>query len=120
GSGSGYWARQCGDDRGMKVRKRLEAKGLRPGDGRGKLFVVALFLPFLLLAHCPSAVALDAPQGVEAFDIPGDGGGSVGLRWRASPADGPATSYRILLSEQENGAFKPLPPFPPTPHYQPA
>jgi hypothetical protein len=83
-----------------------------------KLFVVSLFLPFFLLVHCSSAAALDVPQGLEAFDMPGDGGGSIGLRWRAASSDSPTTFYRILVSEQENGEFKQIAEFPTNSHYQ--
>ena len=50
--------------------------------------------------------------------MPGDGGGSVGLRWRAASADSPTTSYRVLVSEQENGEFKQVAEFPATSHFQ--
>src|SRR5215510_16472442 len=77
-----------------------------------------VLLLFLLLVQCSSAAALDAPQGVEAFDMPGDSGGSIGLRWRATAADSPTTSYRIFASEQENGEFQQIAEFPANSHYE--
>ena len=84
--------------------------------GRTPLWLVA-FLLFLLVLWS-SASALDAPQGVEAFDMPSDGGGSIGLHWRATTADNPTASYRIFASEQENGKFKQIAEFPATSHYE--
>src|SRR2546427_12953389 len=57
-------------------------------EGRGKCLATALLLLLLLLLGSWSpAAALDAPQALEAFDTPSDGGDSIGLRWRAVPAD---------------------------------
>jgi len=73
---------------------------------------------FLLFIYCSSAVALDVPQGVEAFDMPGDGGGSIGLRWRAAPTDSATLSYRVFVSEQESNEFKQIGEFPANTHYE--
>jgi hypothetical protein len=76
-----------------------------------------LSLVFLFFG-CFPAFALDTPQGVEAFDLPGDGGGGIGLRWRATPADSAVLSYRILMSEQESGEFTQISEFPANTHYE--
>ena len=44
--------------------------------------------------------------------MPSDGGGSIGLRWAASPSDNASTAYRILFSTQQEGEFTQLAEFP--------
>src|SRR6266571_3100895 len=86
---------------------------------RRKFFAVSLFLLlFSLLIFWSPAAALDAPQALEAFDMPSDGGGSIGLRWRAVPADSAATSYEVLVSDQQGGEFKQIAVFPAHTHYE--
>jgi hypothetical protein len=94
--------------------------GLSKGDRRAvwQLTTFVFLLPFFLLGFCLPATALEVPQALEAFDMPSDGGGSIGLRWQATPADGPTTSYLILFSEQENGEFKQIAEFPANTHYE--
>ena len=72
----------------------------------------------LLLGPWSPAAALDAPQALEAFDTPSDGGDSIGLRWRAVPADSAATSYEVLVSDQQGGEFKQIAVFPARTHYE--
>jgi len=86
---------------------------------RCALLQSALLL-FLLFVYCLPAAAFDAPQEVEAFDMPSDGGGSIGLRWRADPVDSSTTSYRIFVSERDNGEFKQIAEFPANSHYETA
>jgi len=82
-------------------------------------FAWCLFLSLsFLLVYSTSVSALDAPQALEAFDMPGDGGGSIGLRWRATSADSPITPYRVFVSEQENGEFKQIAEFPANTQYE--
>jgi len=50
--------------------------------------------------------------------MPSDGGGSIGLRWRAVPADSAATSYEVLVSDQQGGEFKQIAVFPAHTHYE--
>lgn len=83
----------------------------------GKFFALSLFL-LLSLLLCSSAAALDAPQALEAFDMPGDGGGSIGLRWSAGPVDSTAAIYRIFVSEQQHGEFKHIAEFPANTRYE--
>jgi hypothetical protein len=71
----------------------------------------------LLCGFCSSAAALDAPQELEAFDMPGDSGGSIGLRWSATPADSAGTLYRIFLSDQQSSEFSQIAEFPANTHY---
>ena len=54
---------------------------------------VLLVTPALVLAQ----QNLTAPEKVQAFDTPNDGGGSITLIWRAAPYDGPAVRYQVLL-----------------------
>ncbi len=49
--------------------------------------------------------------------MPGDGGGSVGLAWRAAPFDGPDLHYRVFFAEREDGPFTQLAEFPADTHY---
>jgi len=81
------------------------------------------FTSFLLVLFfsCPS-IAQEEPQTraprVEAFDMPGDAGGSIALRWGALPGEKDGTSYRIFVSEQESGEFKQVAEFPANTHYE--
>lgn len=50
--------------------------------------------------------------------MPGDSGGSIGLRWSAGPADSATTAYRIFVSEQPQGEFKQIAEFPANTHYE--
>ena len=103
---------------GLSVIQQVQRK-LPDGVGaHGRAPLQFALLLFLLLVYCLPAVALDAPQGVEAFDMPGDSGDSIGLRWRAVAADSPTTSYHIFVSEQENGEFKQIAEFPANSHYE--
>jgi len=105
-----------------------------------------LFLSLLLLPACPLVFAAQDKSAnldvlVEAFDIPGDSGGSIGLRWilghKTVTAPGNFTreilkehswskvfpeksgsSYRILVSEQQDGEFKPIAELPANKHYE--
>jgi len=100
----------------------------------------------LLLPACPLVFAAQDESAnldvlVEAFDIPGDSGGSIGLRWilghKTVTAPGnftremvkehlwsnvfpekPGSSYRILVSEQQDGEFKPIAELPANKHYE--
>jgi hypothetical protein len=107
------------------VKKRLEAGGWRlverlpnlSSQRRRKFFTLLFVLSLFFLFPFP-ATALEAPLALEAFDMPSDGGDSIGLRWRAIAADSPATSYRIFVSEQENGEFKQIAEFPASSHYE--
>lgn len=76
-----------------------------------------LFLLILLLGR-PSNAALEAPHTLEAFDMPGDSGGSIGLRWPPSPSDSAATSYRVLMRDQRDGEFTQVAEFPADTHYE--
>ncbi|MGH8010639.1 MAG: DUF6754 domain-containing protein, partial [Candidatus Binatia bacterium] len=82
-----------------------------------EFLALALFLLLSLLCYSPAA-ALDAPQVLEAFDMPSDGGGSIGLRWAAAPADSATTLYRVFISDQQNGEFKPIAEFPANTQYE--
>ena len=80
--------------------------------------IVALFL-FSLHAPRPTlAVALAPPDQFEAFDMPGDGGGSIGLSWRAAPFDGPTVRYQVYVADQAQGPFTRLAEFPADTHYK--
>ncbi|MEE9199997.1 MAG: fibronectin type III domain-containing protein [Candidatus Brocadiales bacterium] len=46
------------------------------------------------------------PEELRAFDVPDDAGGSIGLSWKASPADSPDVSYIVYVSTSENGPWQ--------------
>lgn len=100
---------------------RLEAGGWKPGKRRrGELFFSSLVwfllcLPFVALAQHES---LSVALLVEAFDMPGDAGGSVALRWPVLGRETVAASYRVFASEQETGEFKQIAEFPANTHYE--
>lgn len=102
----------------------MEKKGLGVRDwglGRGILgsspFPFLLLLLLSLLLYSP-ATALDTPQALEAFDMSSDGGGSVGLRWTATPDDSATTLYRVFISDRQDGEFKQIAEFPANTHYE--
>ena len=55
---------------------------------------------------------------LEAFDTPGDAGGSVVLRWQALPAETAEASYQVLHGQQPDGPFSPIAEFAATSHYE--
>ena len=57
-------------------------------------------------------------MALEAFDTPGDAGGSVVLRWQAPPAETAEASYQVLHGQQPDGPFSPLVEFAATSHYE--
>lgn len=80
----------------------------------------ALFLLLLTLYPIPYTLAfpLSPPEQFEAFDMPGDSGGSLGLSWRSAPFEGPTLRYRVFFAEQEGGPFTQLTEFPANTHYK--
>ena len=109
-------------------------------------FVVQFFLPVLFFVFFSvTANAQDESENlgvlVEAFDLPGDVGSSVGLRWilgrSTIKVEGKFTpemikerlwarvfpetlgsSYRIFVSERQNGEFKQIAELPANKHYE--
>jgi hypothetical protein len=83
------------------------------------LFFASFLLVFFF--SCPS-IAQEEPQNralrVEAFDMPGDAGGSVALRWHVLAGETEATFYRVFLREQETGEFRQIAEFPANTHYE--
>ncbi|MCE2486860.1 MAG: hypothetical protein J4F42_15200 [Desulfurellaceae bacterium] len=55
---------------------------------------------------------------LEAFDTPGDAGGSVVLRWQALPVETAEARYQVLHGQQPDGPFSPLVEFAATSHYE--
>ncbi|MCZ7625511.1 MAG: hypothetical protein M5R38_06455 [Candidatus Methylomirabilis sp.] len=66
--------------------------------------------------HLP--LSTESLASFEAFDMPRDGGGSIGLSWRAAPFDGPAVRYQVYLAEQAKGPFVRLTEFPADTHHK--
>ncbi len=81
---------------------------------------LSLCLSFWILfsLSSASALSLSPPEQFEAFDIPGDGGGSVGLAWRAAPVDGPTVRYQVFVAEHKDGPFSGVAEFPADTHYK--
>jgi hypothetical protein len=77
------------------------------------LFLFALYAPPSTLA-----VSLSPPEQFEAFDIPGDGGGSIGLSWRAASFDGPTVRYQVYVADQAQGPFTRVAEFAADTHYK--
>lgn len=94
------------------MKKRLETGDWRLG---GTLGVTILFF---VAGYSLSAFALEFPHTLEAFDLPSDGGGSVGLRWPVSPFDDANGVYRVLFTDRQDGEFTLLVEFPATKHYE--
>jgi len=79
---------------------------------------LALSLSLCALYPIPYTLAFSPPEQFEAFDMPGDSGGSVGLSWRAAPFDGPPLRYQVFFGEQERGPYTQLAEFPANSHYK--
>ncbi len=73
---------------------------------------------FLVVSFQPDVFALEAPRALEAFDMPSDSGGTVGLRWAASTFDDPSTVYRVAVSDHQGEAFTQIAEFPANTHYE--
>jgi len=80
--------------------------------------VLITLLLFCALYPIPYTLAFSPPEQFEAFDMPGDGGGSVGLSWRAAPFNGPALRYQVFFGEQEHGPYTQLAEFPADSHFK--
>lgn len=65
------------------------------------LTLVSLVLLGLAWSSSPGMAQepLRSPQGLQVYDTPNDGGGSLTVLWDASPSDGPDLRYQVLLQE---------------------
>ena len=64
------------------------------------------------------ALAADSRLTGAAFDMPGDGGGSIGLRWQGHFEETAEAHYQIMLSDRAQGAFRPVTTLPANTHYE--
>lgn len=86
---------------------------------RGTLTTILVFaLLTLSPIPYPLALALSPPEQFEAFDMPGDGGGSIGLSWQAAPFDGPTVRYQVYVADQAQGPFTRVAEFAADTHYK--
>jgi hypothetical protein len=99
---------------------RLEARGWRLAGKRKNLWRIALLFFLFSVFSASPAVLEEAPLTfrLEAFDMPGDGGGSVGLRWQAGEITNAEASYQILVSVTPDGEFRQIAEFPANTHYE--
>jgi len=86
--------------------------------GRALAALLALLLFTLYPTPYTLASSLPPPEQFDAFDMPGDGGGSVGLSWRAAPFDGPTLRYQVYVADQAQGPFARLVEFAANTHYK--
>lgn len=86
---------------------------------RGTLTIILVFA-LLTLYPIPYTLAfsLSPPEQFEAFDMPGDGGGSIGLSWQAAPFDGPTVRYQVYVADQAQGPFTRVAEFAADTHYK--
>lgn len=79
-----------------------------------------LLLPGLVFALVvgTKALASDSRLTGEAFDMPGDGGGSIGLRWQGYFEETAEAHYQVVLSDREQGVFQPVVTLPANTHYE--
>lgn len=113
--------------RGQKPSRgqKSEARSQRPEDRPCFLLLVSCFL---LLASCllllasgfaaQTFAALPPIPDFQVSDAPNDGGTSVALRWRVSPAHGGDVRYQVLVSDQEEGEYRQIAEFPADSHYE--
>lgn len=80
-----------------------------------RLLPLGLMLVLLLSAR---ALASDALLTGAAFDMPGDAGGSIGLRWQGHFEETGEARYRIMLSDREQGEFRLVATIPANTHYE--
>lgn len=83
--------------------------------------LTASFIFFLLTLYpipYTLALALFPPEQFEAFDMPGDGGGSIGLSWQAATFDGPTVRYQVYVADQAQGPFTRIAEFAADTHYK--
>ena len=83
--------------------------------GHKALRLCRLVVCWAVLAAVP---VFGQDMALEAFDTPGDAGGSVVLRWQALPAETAEASYQVLHGQQPDGPFSPLVEFAATSHYE--
>jgi hypothetical protein len=76
---------------------------------------VLFFLPFVARAQNET---LSVALPVEAFDMPGDAGDSIGLRWSVRKSESSTAVYRVSLSKQETGEFTQIAEFGARTHYE--
>ena len=85
-------------------------------------YALAALITLLLFTLYPTpytlASSLSPPEEFEVFDMPGDGGGSVGLSWRSAPFDGPMFRYQVYVADQAQGPFTRLAEFPANTHHK--
>ena len=109
--GSGPWSRG-------QMSNSWRRKGVFRVHSSEFMVRLALSLSLYTLYPIPYTLAFSPPEQFEAFDMPGDGGGSVGLSWRAAPFDGPPLRYQVFFGEQERGPYTQLAEFPANSHYK--
>ena len=102
----------------MKMRR--EARGWRFAGKRKNLWRIALLFSLFSIFSASPAVLAEAPLAfrLEAFDMPGDGGGSIGLRWQAVGIENAEASYQILVSVTPDGEFTQIAEFPANTQYE--
>ena len=89
-----------------------------PRHRSGRLgWLLLLGLVFALVVGT-EALASDSRLTGEAFDMPGDGGGSIGLRWQGNFEETAEAHYQIVLSDREQGVFQPVVTLPANTHYE--
>lgn len=73
-----------------------------------------VLLALAVLVTAPAAMALSPPQGIVAFDIPGDDGSRLGLEWAQVQTDAGAVSYFVEAATSAEGPFREVLRFPAT------
>ena len=81
----------------------------------GSLLLLGLVLVFLLET---GSLAANPLLTGEAFDMPGDGGGSIGLRWQGDFEETGEAHYQIVLSDREQGVFQSVATIPANTHHE--
>ena len=83
---------------------------------------VQIIITLCVISFPCRSFALDAMVVVKieaaAFDMPGDGGGSIGLRWDGLFEETAEARYQIFLSDQAEGEFYLIATFPAKTHYE--
>ena len=81
------------------------------------MILTPLLLLILLLMGAPALAATPAPEGFRALDTPNDAGRSLGLVWKASPADRADRIVQVWVAESPVAPFKKVAEFPSNTRY---
>lgn len=107
------------------MRRDNRGRGVKNGERGQSRYVPSLALLLCcFLGTTGLAAEISLRFDLEAFDMPGDGGGSIGLRWQHALPEAPwrgaedAYVYRIFMRARLEEEFQQVAEFPVTSHFE--